>query len=87
MSPGRDEVGLRIPSILNHAVVIPTVLSCSKKYLSQKNVVEKMNANVMQGKVRLVLHLQSDSQAQVQLSWLGCNLIRSDCPVFTPCSS
>lgn len=26
----------------------------SKKYLSQKNVVEKLNANVMHGKVRRV---------------------------------
>lgn len=41
------------------AVMILSTVSCySKKYLSQKNVVEKMNANVMQGKVRLLLDLQ-----------------------------
>lgn len=35
-------------------MIFSTVLCYSKKYLSQKNVVEKMNANVMQGKVRHV---------------------------------
>lgn len=34
----------------------------SKKYLSQKNVVEKLNANVMHGKVRKV---KSDNSQQV----------------------
>lgn len=34
------------------AMIFSAVLCYSKKYLSQKNVVEKMNANVMQGKVR-----------------------------------
>lgn len=35
-------------------MIFSAVLCYSKKYLSQKNVVEKMNANVMQGKVRHV---------------------------------
>lgn len=36
----------------------------SKKYLSQKNVVEKLNANVMHGKVRRV---KSDSSQGVMI--------------------
>lgn len=36
---------------------MPCSFFCSKKYLTQKNVVEKVSANVSQGKVRIYLFL------------------------------
>lgn len=46
----------------------------SKKYLSQKNVVEKMNANVMQGKVRHVaLVLLAEINLKLEMHQLSCS--------------
>lgn len=58
----------------------------SKKYLSQKNVVEKLNANVMHGKVRKVR--PDDSQRamiQFEVRWKALFPLASvsGCPTFS----
>lgn len=49
-------------------VCLLSLLWDSKKYLSQKNVVEKLNANVMHGKVRKVRNAEGREPGKSFLS-------------------
>ena len=73
----------------------PPFLFGSKKYLSQKNVVEKLNANVMHGKVRrgrgdsgqgalapVCVAGQGSTSRQVRTSW---SLKTSECAIVGAC--